>query len=151
MVSSSAVSEGQARSSISVMTEIPEVVTGSGADNRHRVGYLTRNARIAGSEFPYLKSQFRLLREFRVLSPQQCAGPVKFAEEQPKKTSVVIEATSPPALPLPAPPTALPLAPPPVVMPDEPKNNKGGGNGGEGSEGTEETQNPGKHSGQSKH
>ena len=84
-------------------------------DQSDGAGLLTRESerrRIAGSEFPYLKSQFRLLREFRVLSPQQCAGPVKFAEEQPKKTSVVIEATSPPALPLPAPPTALPLAPP---------------------------------------
>jgi hypothetical protein len=96
---------------------------------------------VASTAFPYLRSQSRLLREFRVRTPQECAREIQQLRTADRKPEVL------------APPPPPPPPPPPAGgEPDPPaKNNKGGGNGGETlDEGTTEGENPGKHLGQKK-
>lgn len=104
--------------------------------SRQQADLVTREAdrlELAGTAFPYVASQARLLRAFRVTRPSQCIAPVQTAR-----------AASPQRLALTDPP---PVVPPPEPPPEEPakvKGNNGLGNGGEGSEGPTEQGNPGK-------
>ena len=86
-------------------------------------------AELAGTAFPYVASQSRLLREFRIARASQCATPVRALERQQQRLLAV---TDPP----------LPSIPP-EEAPPEVKGNNGFGNGGEGSEGPTELGNPG--------
>lgn len=108
--------------------------------SRREADLVTREAdraELAGTAFPYVASQSRLLREFRVTRPSQCAAPVRAAERQQLRRIV---ATNPP-------PPVVPLPEPTVEV----KGNNGLGNGGEGSEGPTEQGNPGKNKQKNKH
>jgi hypothetical protein len=98
-------------------------------------------AEIAGTAFPYVSSQSRLLRDFRVTQPSQCMPAIRAAERQEERR---IAATDPP------PPEVPPEEPEPTVEVKE-KGNNGLGNGGEGSEGPTEQGNPGKNKNKNKH
>lgn len=95
---------------------------------------------VAATAFPYIRSQSRLLRDFRVRLPQQCATR-RFAAAPSRVAAPLsrVVAEAPP--------------PPPVPEPQKPKkDNRGWGNGGEGSdEGPYERGNPGKGGGKGKH
>lgn len=101
---------------------------------------VTREAKrleVAGTAFPYVASQSRLLRDFRVSQAAQCITPAQTNREAPGRLAV--------ADPLPVVP--VPQSPPPVIT----KGNNGLGNGGEGEEGPTELGNPGKSKGKDKH
>lgn len=102
--------------------------------------------KIAGTAFPYVVSQSRLRREFRVGRPSQCATEIRVAEQRSSQTrdAVIDPPPSPPPPPPPEPPPAEPPPPPPSQEVDTHHGNNGFGNGGEGSEGAEETGNPGR-------
>lgn len=104
--------------------------------SRREADLVTREAdraELAGTAFPYVASQSRLLREFRITRASQCLPAIRAAERQLQR---VVAVTDPP----------LPAGPPPEEPPPEVKvkNNNGLGNGGEGSEGPTEQGNPGK-------
>ena len=96
----------------------------------------TDRAELAGTAFPYVASQSRLLREFRVTRASQCAASIRAAERQQERR---IAATDP----------RPPEVPPPQPEVKE-KGNNGLGNGGEGSEGPDEQGNPGKNKNKNK-
>jgi hypothetical protein len=114
--------------------------------SRREAGLVEREAdraELAGTAFPYLASQSRLLREFRVTRPSQCAAPIPAVEKQQQRR---IAATNPPPPEVP-PEQPPPEQPPPEQPPPKAKGNNGLGNGGEGSEGPNEQGNPGKNKG----
>lgn len=96
--------------------------------------------KLAGTAFPYVASQSRLLDDFRVTRPGQCISPIE-KELAPRRLAVA--APPPPIVPVP-----IPETPPP---PEKVKSNNGLGNGGEGDEGPTEKGNPGKGKGKDKH
>lgn len=89
--------------------------------------------KLAGTAFPYVASQSRLLDDFRVTRPGQCISPIETVRETLRRLAV----TDPP--------------PQIVPVPGAPKGNNGLGNGGEGDEGPTEKGNPGKGKGKGKH
>lgn len=95
--------------------------------------------KVAGA-FPYVASQSRLLRDFRVTRPAQCITPVQIERESPRR----LAATDPPPI------VPVPESPPPPPPPREAKGNNGLGNGGEGDEGPIEQGNPGHGKGKDK-
>lgn len=107
--------------------------------SRREADLVTREAErleVAGTAFPYVASQSRLLREFQVTRPAQCAAPIQVAQQPQDRRLVVL---SPP-----------PPAPPPEEPPATVKGNNGLGNGGEGPEGPTEQGNPGKNKNKNK-
>lgn len=115
--------------------EVGEIPTRQEAE---RITREVERVEVAATAFPYIRSQSRLLRDFRVRLPQQCA--TRQSEATPQ-TRVVAEGR----------PVTPPPPPPPVPEPEKPrKDNRGWGNGGEGSEGPRETGNPGKGGGKGK-
>lgn len=106
------------------------------------LGKEAERVKVASTLFPYVASQARLQRDFRVDRPSRCASPKVADEKQLKKVAEVAPPVPPPDGP---PPVVPPDDPPPVVPPADPdKGNNGWGNGGEGSEGNQEQGNPGK-------
>lgn len=106
--------------------------------SKREADVVTREAerlKVAGTAFPYVASQSRLLRDFRVTRPGQCITPPQLDRETPSRIAVTD--------PLPA-VVSAPESPPPPPPPDSAKGNNGFGNGGEGTEGPTETGNPGK-------
>lgn len=104
------------------------------------LGKEAERAKVASTVFPYVDSQARLLREFRVDRPARCASQIKTAEE--KVLRKVADIVPPPPPPPPPPPAEE------EATPD--KGNNGWGNGGEGTEGSQEHGNPGKGHGNGK-
>lgn len=112
--------------------------------SRREADIVSREAerlKVAGTAFPYVGSQSRLLRDFRVTSPAQCITPVKETEREAPRRLAVSD-PPPPGVPIPETP------PPPP--PNKAKGNNGLGNGGEGDEGPTEQGNPGKGKGKQK-
>lgn len=111
--------------------------------SRRKADIVTREAKrleVAGTAFPYVASQSRLLRDFRVSRPGQCITPLQLDRETPRRLAVT--GLPPPVAPVPE------LPPPPP--PSKSKGNNGLGNGGEGGEGPTEQGNPGKGKGKDK-
>lgn len=130
------------------LTERCEVAQLKSRREAKLLGKEAERVKVASTVFPYVASQARLMREFRVDRPARCASPIKALEE--KQLKKVAEIVPPPDDP---PPVIPPDDPPPVVPPvDDPgKGNNGWGNGGEGSEGSQEQGNPGKGHNKDKH
>jgi len=111
--------------------------------SKRKAGIVTREPKrleIASTAFPYVARQSRLLRDFRVTRPGQCATPLQTPRETPGRLAVIDP--PPPVVP-------VPETPPPAPPPEKTKGNNGLGNGGEGDEGPTEQGNPGK--GKNKH
>jgi hypothetical protein len=128
--------------SLAERCEVGEIPTQREAE---RISREVDRAEVATTAFPYVRSQSRLRREFRVRMPQQCATTQR---EAAPRTRVVADVLPPP--PPPPPPDPEPEKPKPE-KPKKSKDNRGWGNGGEGSEGFYETGNPGKGGGKGKH
>lgn len=111
--------------------------------SKRKADLVTREAKrleVASTAFPYVASQSRLLSDFRVSRPGQCAAPVQLDRDTPRRLAV----TDPPPI------VPVPESPPPPPPPSNAKGNNGLGNGGEGAEGPTETGNPGKGKGKTK-
>jgi hypothetical protein len=107
------------------------------------LGKEAERVKVASTLFPYVSSQARLMRDFRVDRPARCAGAPKVADAKaPRKVAEVPPVIPPPDNPPPVIPP--PDDPPPVIPPKKGKDNNGYGNGGEGAEGASEQGNPGK-------